>query len=313
MKNPLVPKRGVDKNGRQYTRLVKVEESGWKRVAVPSPTLSREEANEQGIGYEDLVETSQSIFDAMSKDRRANVTVEQVDAAFGIVTELTGDDSDFYSFRHHLLDTEGHSEWTHRPSGTRVIIKHGQDKSIRSVNMYSIDDYREEEKLVPYFRAEMALRKLFGLPEVSGSEIRHMAGEYWDRQQMHLFDGGTPRDIRKKMRESYIEEIARQPELLGDILDGIESEPQLTIKGNFKEFVEFTFYNHRYMKSEEFLEKFGKALDNKKWNEVERLLSDASLNYRNYDKAARNHVAVLRKRDAAEKRAAKKAAAAAAS
>lgn len=313
MKNPLVPKRGVDKNGRQYTRLVKVEENSRKRVPVPSPTLSREEATEQGIGYEDLVETSQSIFDAVPKNRRANVTVEQVDAAFSIVTELTGDDSDFYGFRRHLLDVERHSEWTHRPSGTRVIIGHNRDGDVRSANLYSINDYNDEERTVPYFRAEMALRKVLGLPEASGNEIRHMAGAYWDRQQMHYFDGGTPRDIRKKMRESYIDEIERQPHLLNDILDGIAAEPKLTVKGDFKEFVDFTFYSHRYMKRDEFFEKFEKALDNKKWNELDRLLSDTSLNYREYNRAARDHITALRKKDAAEKRAAKKAAAASAS
>jgi len=306
MKNPLRKKQGVDKNGRRYTRLVRSDTEGVTSVVnIPSPTLSVEQAQEEGVRLSDLLETTQSVFDNVPQQDRAKITVEQLDALFVVAQKFGVDPADSYGFRRHVLKKDVYPEWTERGHGTRILVEKRTDGTVYDARMYSINDYQSQEGTASYFRGQMELRETLGLEPLKSNELAYIAGAYWDRNWMHFLDG-IPRDDKKKLREEYIADINQRPELIHDLLDELHENPRLKVRGDFVGFVDFAFYKDNQTERGDFVAEFEKALQNKKWGDLEKITQRASFNGSDTRSAILQHISKLRKEDAASKRAAKK-------
>lgn len=238
-KNPLIPKKGVDKNGRAYTRLVRPEgaDDNSRVKRVPGPVIyTEQQVVDEGIGYDERLETSESVLASIPRKYRANITPEQLDSLFNIMVQFGTRDNDTQGFRRYFASTEEyHHEWSERGYGSRLTHVFDRDGNLRDIHFYSISDYRENTEYPRYYRAQAEMRKIFGLPEYNESEIAHLAKKYWEINQFPIL-GDIPRDGAIFLREQYVRDILSQPHLINDILDELEKNPVEKV-GNISTYV----------------------------------------------------------------------------
>jgi len=223
----LQPKQGVDKNGRQYTRLVRPEGSDQqgRRGRIPSPQIVTE--REEGTSYDDYLETSESVLRDIPKNERVNITPEQLDTVFNVMQRFGTMDDDGWGFRRSFASTnDRHFEWSERGFGSRLTADYGysDDAKIRDVHLYSISDWNEDKNYPDFYEGQAEIRAALGIEEYHPSESRYLAGRYWDSHILPTL-GDIPRDGALGLRNGYIDQIVQQPHIVKDIVEELKKQP----------------------------------------------------------------------------------------
>jgi hypothetical protein len=300
----LFKKQGVDKNGHQYTRLVRPEgDTGTVRHGrIPSPTIvSADEVD----SYRDFIETSESIINNIPKSERINITPEQLDAVFGVMKEFGTQDDDSWGFRNHVAKKSDHGyEWSERGWGSRFNMDTDREGNIRNVSLYNIGSGNQQAEYPRFAEGQAKLRSALGLPEYNDSEMRYIATRYFDSQILSTL-GDIPGDGGRGLRKKYVSDIMDHKELIPDLIEGLKEQP-VDVVGNMSGYVETLGTPGKDY--EPFLSKVREGKFVAAQNELSR--------YREFNddqkRAINKKIDTLKKEAAREKRAAKKAAEAAA-
>lgn len=229
----LIPKRGVDKNGRQYTRLVRPDGADDNAARVAQlPTVSSIKGN-----YYDYLQTSESVLQEIPQAKRVNISPEQLDGVFEVMQSFGVNDADTVGFRRYISKREqsgwGH-EWSERGSNSRYTQRVGNQGNIIEASLHSINGQFEDYPR--YFAGQADIREALGLPRFNPAEVAYLAGRYWDSRILHTL-GDIPAEGARGLRKRYIEDISLQPGLADDLVDGLKGNYHDTV-GNVRTYVE---------------------------------------------------------------------------
>jgi len=221
----LQPKQGVDKNGRQYTRLVRPEgsEQEGRRGRIPAPQIVMQEEVDN---RSDFIETSQSILNDIPKANRTNITADQLDTIHSVMQDFGTFDDDSYGMRRYLAKRDRHHEWSERGAGARLTMDLAFDGSgsVRDVHLYSISDYEEDKTYPIFYEGQAKIRTALGLVPYNRHDVKHLAERYWDSHVLPSL-AGVPSDGTKFLRKEYVASIAEQPELVPEIVSELKKQP----------------------------------------------------------------------------------------
>jgi hypothetical protein len=211
----LIPKRGTDKNGNAYTRLVRPDGDApnSRQGRIPAPTVSRQEV---------AIESSADVIKSVPKSKRTSVTPEQLDGIFNIMKKFGTQDDDSWGLRSFVATKNLHHEWSERGHNARLVIDTNNDGTIRGINLHGIsnlDDYPE------FYKGQAELRKVMGFPEYNKNEVAYIARRFFDSEILPGL-GDIPGDGGRFLRNKYVNDIQEQQDLVPDLLDALTENPR---------------------------------------------------------------------------------------
>lgn len=221
----LQPKQGIDKNGRQYTRMVNVDgDSATQRInRVPSPQIVTQIP--EGEHRFDYMETTESILNGIEKSNRVNITPDQLDKVFNIMQRFGTHDDDSYGFRRFIATKENYHEWSERGFGARLTLNLDRNGNIRDINLYSISDYDSDNTYPTFYEGQAEIRSALGIEEYLPYDVKYLAGRYWDAHILPSL-GEIPRDGAISLRNNYVQQVSQSPHLVKDIVDELKIQPR---------------------------------------------------------------------------------------